>query len=131
MELSSSLGLNEGEGVALPSDSLEPRWYAICACANHERRGRDQLGQRSVESFLPVYETVRRWKDRRMRLELPLFPGYVFVHLGPRDRLRVLQTHSVTRLVGFSGQPAAVPDQEIEALRMDSRAKCVSSRTRT
>ncbi len=117
MELSSILGLNAGEGVVLLSNSLEPRWYAICTCANHEREVRDQLGQSSVESFLPVHETVRRWKDRRMRLELPLFPGYVFVHLGPRDRLRVLQTPSVARLVGFSGQPAALPDQEIEALR--------------
>jgi len=52
-----------------------------------------------------------------MRLHLPLFPGYVFVHLALCDRLQVLQTPSVVRLVGFGGQPAALPDQEIEALR--------------
>ena len=52
-----------------------------------------------------------------MRLELPLFPGYVFVHLALRDRLQVLQTPSVARLVGFGGQPAALPDQEVNALR--------------
>jgi transcription antitermination factor NusG len=103
--------------MVLPSDYLEPRWYAAYTCANHEKRVRDQLDHRSVDSFLPVYETVRRWKDRRMRLEMPLFPGYVFVHLALRDRLRVLQTPSVVRLVGFGSQPAALPNQEIEALR--------------
>ncbi len=117
MVLSPILSLNAGEDVVLPSDYLEPRWYAAYTCPNHEKRVRDQLEQRSVESFLPVYETLRRWKDRRMRLELPLFPGYVFVHLALRDRLRVLQTPSVVRLVGFGGHLAALPDQEIEALR--------------
>ena len=52
-----------------------------------------------------------------MQLQLPLFPGYVFVHLALRDRLQVLQVPGVVRLVGFSGQPAALPDQEIETLR--------------
>jgi transcription antitermination factor NusG len=60
---------------------------------------------------------VRRWKDRRVRLDLPLFPGYVFVRLALRDRLRTLQTPGVVRLVGFGGQPTALPDQEIDALR--------------
>ncbi len=105
------------ETVVLPAEYLLPRWYAVQTCANHEKRVLEQLGQRTVEAYLPLYESVRRWKDRRMRLELPLFPGYVFVHLELRDRLRVLQTPSVVRLVGFGGQPAALPDQEIEALR--------------
>jgi transcription antitermination factor NusG len=115
--LSPILSLNAKEGVVLLSDYLEVRWYAAYTCANHDVRVRDQLERRSVESFLPVYETVRRWKDRRMRLKLPLFPGYVFVHLALRDRLQVLQIPGVVRLVGFSGQPTALPDKEIEALR--------------
>jgi transcription antitermination factor NusG len=96
---------------------FEPHWYAVQTCANHEKRVLQQLGQRTVEAYLPQYESVRRWKDRRVRLDLPLFPGYVFVHLALRDRLRVLQTPGVVRLVGFGGQPASLPDQEIEALR--------------
>jgi transcription antitermination factor NusG len=117
MAFSPIFGLDAREGVVLPSAYVEPRWYAAYTCANHDKGVRDQLEQRSVESFLPTYETVRRWKDRRMRLELSLFPGYVFVHLALRDRLRVLQTPGVVRLVGFGGQPTALPDHEIEALR--------------
>ncbi len=105
------------EAAILPAEYVRPRWYAVQTFANHEKRVLQQLDQRTVEAYLPLYESVRRWKDRRVRLDLPLFPGYVFVHLALRDRLRVLQTPSVVRLVGFSGQPAALPDQEIEALR--------------
>jgi transcription antitermination factor NusG len=104
-------------GVALPADYLEPRWYAAYTCANHEKRVREQLEQRSIESYLPLYEAVRRWKDRRMRLQLPLFPGYVFVRMGLVDRLRVLQVPSVVRVVGFNGHLAALPDAEIEGLK--------------
>jgi transcription antitermination factor NusG len=100
-----------------PADCFEARWYAAYTCANHEKRVREQLEERSVESFLPVYESVRRWKDRRIRLQLPLFPGYVFVRMPATDRLRVLQVPSVVRLVGFNGQLSALPDEEIEALK--------------
>jgi len=108
------------KGVILPSDYLEPRWYAAYTSANHEKRVALQIGQRSVEHFLPLYESVRRWKDRKMRLQLPLFPGYVFVRLPLRDRLQVLQVPSVVRLVGFNGHPSALPDEEIEALKTAS-----------
>lgn len=93
------------------------QWYAAYTCANHEKRVAEQLEQGAVEHFLPVYESVRRWKDRRVRLELPLFPGYVFVRLALRDRLQVLQIPSVVRLVGFNGLPTALPDNEMERLR--------------
>jgi len=96
---------------------LEPRWYAAYTCANHEKRVRDPLEQRSVESLLPLYQTVRRWKDRRMRLQLPLFPGYVFVRMTLGDRLRVLQVPGVARLVGFNGLPCALPEEEIQAVQ--------------
>jgi len=103
--------------VASPADYLEPRWYAAYICANHEKRVREQLEQRSIESYLPVYEAVRKWKDRRMRLQLPLFPGYVFVRMALVDRLRVLQVPSVVRIVGFNGHLSALADAEIEGLK--------------
>src|SRR5580704_136550 len=92
-------------------------WYAAYTSANHEKKVSVELGCRSVESFLPLYSSVRRWKDRRVQLQLPLFPGYVFVRLALRDRLRVVQIPSVVRLVGFGGLPTALPDTEIEILQ--------------
>lgn len=95
----------------------EPHWYAAYTCANHEQRVALQLGQRSVEYFVPVYDSVRRWKDRRVTLQLPLFQGYVFVRLALADRLQVLQVPGIVKLVGFKNTPAALPPEEIEALR--------------
>src|SRR6266568_1672149 len=100
------------------AELIQPHWYAVYTRANHERRVADQLASREVGHFLPQYESVRKWKDRKVRLQLPLFPGYVFVHLALRDRLRVLEIPSVARLVGFGGPPVALPAHEVEAMRI-------------
>lgn len=104
-------------GSALLVQYLEPRWYAAYTCARHEKRVAEQLERRSVESFLPLYETVHRWKNGPARLELPLFPGYVFVRIAVQERLRVLEVPSVVRLVGFGGLPTPLPEGEVEAIR--------------
>jgi transcription antitermination factor NusG len=109
------------EEEALTGNELEayvqPRWYAAYTRANHERRVADQLAQRSVQNFLPQYETVRKWKDRKVRLRMPLFPGYVFVHLALQNRLQVLQVPGVAWLVSFGGRPVAVPEEEFARIR--------------
>lgn len=99
------------------ADSQALNWYALYTCPRHEKCVAHQIEQRSISCFLPLYRSVRRWKDRRKELELALFPGYVFVRIGLQDRLRVLQLPSAVRLVSFNGQPAALPDAEIEHLR--------------
>jgi transcription antitermination factor NusG len=93
------------------------RGFAAYTCANHEKRVADQFAGRGVEHFLPLYESVRRWKDRKIRLQLPLFPGYLFVHVEGQERLRVLQVSGVVRLVGFNGSPAPMPQEDIERIR--------------
>ena len=93
---------------------IRDRAYTV---ANHEKRVAEQLIQRPVEFFLPLYASMRKWKDRRVTLDLPLFPGYVFVQIALRDRLKVLQIPGVANLVSFGGTPVALPEGEIEALR--------------
>jgi transcription antitermination factor NusG len=95
----------------------QAHWYATYTCANHEKQVARELQSRALECFLPLYRSVRRWKDRRVTLDLPLFPGYLFVRLALRDRVRVLQIPSVVHLVSFSGQPVAIPDDEMDSLR--------------
>ncbi|HKD92231.1 MAG TPA: transcription termination/antitermination NusG family protein, partial [Terriglobales bacterium] len=76
--------------VALAAEFTTPRWYAAQTCSRHEKRVSEYLGSRSIESFLPLYTTQRRWADRKARVELPLFPGYLFVRIPLAERLRVL-----------------------------------------
>jgi transcription antitermination factor NusG len=97
--------------------STAGNWYALYTCPRHEKRVAEQIEQRHISCFLPLYRSVRRWKDRRKELELALFPGYVFVRIEPQTRLRVLNLPGVVRMVTFNGQPAALPEAEIESLR--------------
>jgi transcription antitermination factor NusG len=101
----------------MPQIFFEPRWYAVYTNTHHEKQVALQLGQRSIEHHLPLYDSVRRWKDRRVRLQMPLFPGYIFVRIALRDRLQLLQIPSVVHLVGFAGRPAPLKDEDIHALQ--------------
>jgi transcription antitermination factor NusG len=122
MQLANSSAISEStmnplDYTPMGPSFFEPLWYAIYTSANHEKRITQQLELRSIEHFLPLYESVRRWKDRRVRLQMPLFPGYVFVRLALRDRLRLLQIPGVVRLVSFNGHPAPLPDVDIHAIQ--------------
>jgi transcription antitermination factor NusG len=101
----------------LPVGHGEERWFAVYTCANREKRVAMQFQARKVDHFLPLYSSVRKWRDRRVRLELPLFPGYMFVRVALSERLRVLEVPGVVCLVGFSGHPCPLPEQEIDTLR--------------
>lgn len=110
--------INAQANPVLPGKVLdETLWYAGYTCSRHEKRVAEHLEQRSVEYFLPLYETVHRWNNGRHRVELPLFPGYIFVHIALRERLRVIEVPGLVRLVGFSGVPFPLPESEIAAMR--------------
>jgi transcription antitermination factor NusG len=94
----------------------EDRWYVLHTYPRHEKSVVLQIEERRIACFLPLYRSMRRWKDRRKELELALFPGYVFVRIDLKDRLRVLQMASVVRFVSFNGMPAPLPDAEMVAL---------------
>lgn len=99
------------------SDCESTFWYAAYTSSRHEKTVAEHLRQRNIECFLPLYETVRRWNNGRHRVQLPLFPSYVFVRMALRDKLRVLQVPGLAQLVTFHGAPAVLPDGEIETLR--------------
>ncbi|MGC2829242.1 MAG: UpxY family transcription antiterminator [Candidatus Acidiferrum sp.] len=95
----------------------QPCWYALHTCANHEKMVARQLELRSFECFLPLFEKMSRWKDRQVRVQLPLFSGYVLVRMALTEKLRALQIPGVVRLVGFGGQAAPIDDHEMQALQ--------------
>jgi transcription antitermination factor NusG len=92
-------------------------WYALYTRHQHEKNVALALTGKGMEAFLPLYTTVRRWKDRDKRLQLPLFPCYVFLR-NPSGRWQpVLTTPGIHSVVGFAGQPSMIPVTEIEAVR--------------
>ena len=108
---------NPTELFDLPEDG--PRhWYAAYTKPCHEKRVVEHLGIRSVNFFLPLYRSTRRWNNGcNVILERPLFPNYVFVYILPSERLRVLELSSVLSIAGSGHGATPLPDGEIERLR--------------
>ena len=75
------------------------------------------LSAKGFEVFLPLYESTRRWKDRRKVLSLPLFPCYLFVRGGLDRKLQVVTTPGVHMILYRGEQVAMIPEQEIEAIQ--------------
>jgi transcription antitermination factor NusG len=95
----------------------QSNWYVLMVRSNHEKRIAQGLDSRGIEHFLPCYHSVRQWKDRRVALELPLFPGYLFVRLPLDERLRVLTIPHVFSLVGTGNSHSTIAEEEIDSIR--------------
>ena len=96
----------------------ESRWYAVQTNPRHEKRVFARFQENAISSFLPLYASLNRWKDRTVRVQLPLFPGYIFVHIDLLDRLSVLRVGGVVRFVGFGNGATALEPGEVESLRL-------------
>ena len=105
-------------GEVAPGNGLRPLfWFAAHTRSRHEKTVSEQLRGRQIETFLPLFSTMRRWKNGDHAVELPLFPGYTFVRIAVENRIEVLKIPGVVRLVGFNGMPAPIEEQEVESLR--------------
>ncbi|SRR6266567_2090379 len=106
---------------AVGAESLlgTPQWYAIRTRSRHEKIVTEQLGNQSIESFLPLVKQTHKWSDRTKEVEMPLFAGYNFVRLrlNSPDRLRVLKTHGVAGFVGVRGVGIPIPEAQMESLK--------------
>jgi transcription antitermination factor NusG len=94
-----------------------PQWFAAYVNSRHEKSVVRHLDERCVESFLPLYQATHRWKNGRHQVQLPLFPGYVFVRFASAERTKVLQVPGVNYIVGNHGVPTPLRLAEIEGLR--------------
>ena len=91
-------------------------WFVTTVRPQHEVVVAKWFEELALEPFSPFYNVVRQWSDRKKTLEQPIFPGYVFCRFAREDRAKVLNTPGVRSIVGFGGQPAVVPDSEMEQL---------------
>lgn len=122
------------DGEALPDKSLvhqdgapqpsveavqcELNWFAAFTTPRHEKRVEQHLTEREIEHYLPTYRSARKWRNGlKVVLDLPLFPGYIFVRINRTERVRVLEVPGVLTIVcGTAGEMAPLPAAEVEAL---------------
>src|ERR1035437_6968509 len=93
-------------------------WWALYTRHQHEKTVAEMLSAKDFEVFLPLYDSMRRWKDRKKLITLPLFPCYVFVRGGLNRRLQVVTTPGVHTILFRGEQVAIIPESEIQAIRM-------------
>ena len=125
LEVTTSYGTGNGGAVPTRDGSCgdtmgaenERLWLAAYTRARHECVVAHQLERKQVEFLLPTYMRISRWSDRLKRVLAPLFPNYIFVHVSGEERLQVLQTAGVVRVVSVAGKPAELRDDEITMLR--------------
>ena len=96
----------------------EVNWYAVITRSRHEKVVAELLWQKQIECFLPLRETISKWKDRHKKIQFPLFPGYLFVHVPIQERrLDILKVPSVVSIIGFNGQPFSIPEVQVQAVK--------------
>ena len=112
------------DGIAIEPESriLEPgastrSWYAVWTRSRHEQVVRQEIEGKRIEAFLPTITRWSRWKDRKKKVDWPLFPGYCFARFDPADRLAILKCSGVVNIVSLDGELSSIPDGEIDAIR--------------
>jgi transcription antitermination factor NusG len=103
----------------IESASSLNRWYAVYTIVRHEKAVSKALTEKGMEVFLPLRNFLSRWKDRIKKVNLPLFPGYLFVHtnVSSQKRLAILNTRGVVRIVGDNHTAISIPEDQILAVR--------------
>jgi transcription antitermination factor NusG len=98
-------------------DVHSPNWFVLFVRANQEKKTAQRLESYEVEHFLPCYRSLRQWKDRQVMLDMPLFPGYIFVRLPFLERMKVLTLPNIVGLVGNRNSPSLISAEEIDSIR--------------
>ena len=101
----------------LRQGSSESSWFAIWTRSRHEKRVRDELDRKHVEVFLPTIGRWSHWKDRKKKIDWPLFPGYCFARFVADERIDILKIDGVVQIISNNGTLSSIPDLEIESIR--------------
>ncbi len=91
-------------------------WYAVSVCSRREKQCFALLCRKGIETFLPLQKQLRKWSDRKKEIEMPLFPGYIFVRINPAQRFDVLSTPGIVRFIRFGGEDTPIPEVQINAI---------------
>ena len=94
------------------------QWFAVWTRSRHEQVVREQLEQKNIIAFLPTITRWSRWKDRKKKIDWPLFPGYCFAQFDPENALPILKCTGVVNIVSVEGKPAAIPEYELDSIRL-------------
>lgn len=102
------------------TDSNRLKWYAVHTMSRHEKVVNKHLKAKNIPIFLPLIEVWSRRKDRKKRIKVPLFKGYLFVNifLDNNKHLEIIKTPGVVNIIGNQSEPLPIPDEQINSIRL-------------
>jgi transcription antitermination factor NusG len=103
---------------SIKNGAVEEKWYAIYTKPRAEKLVHQRLTEANIETFLPLQKTIRIWSDRKKLVEKPLLSSYVFVRTNFKSFPAVYKTNGVVKFISFEGQPVAIPQKQIDNLRL-------------
>jgi transcription termination/antitermination protein NusG len=92
-------------------------WFALYTKPRQEFKAAAQLNSISVGFYLPTFVSIRKWSDRKKKIEVPLFNGYIFIYASEKERLMSVEQKAIVRTISFQGKPSIIPDWQIESLK--------------
>ena len=94
-------------------------WYSLYVRSHHEKKVHKLLQEKDIKSSLPLVKTIRIWSDRKKKVEVPLFKGYVFVYIDiQKDKYKVLKIDGVIKFISINKEPSPVPSQQMHWLKI-------------
>lgn len=93
------------------------QWFVVTTKYQHEKKVDQLLKGKGHNSYLPLYNKLSYWKDRKKKIQTPLFHCYLFVNINPKTKMDILQTNGVIHFVSFDNKPVPIPDCQIELIK--------------
>lgn len=104
--------------MALMVSDNRLKWYPVCTNPRAEKKAYSALLEKGIEAYLPLNRRLKQWSDRKKWVEEPLLKSYLFVHIADSARAEVLMTRGIARFIYFSGKIAAMPNRQIDELKL-------------
>lgn len=96
---------------------MSKSWYVVYTAPKAEKKIAKTVSDLGIESYLPLYTSIRKWSDRKKKVELPLFPNYVFVKTENKNRFELFNVHGILKFVSVQRNPVVVRENVIEMIR--------------
>lgn len=98
-------------------ETIEKKWVAFYTKPRQEFKAAQEIQSLNIECYLPTIITLRQWSDRKKKIQVPLFSGYVFSKVNEKERLTAVQQDSIVKVISFDGKPSYIPECQIESLK--------------
>jgi transcriptional antiterminator RfaH len=102
----------------LRTSATTNQWYPVYTHARAEKKAQEALINKGILTYLPLHRQLKQWSDRKKWVEEPFIKSYVFVNIAEHEQAEVLMTKGISRFLYFSGKPAAMPNRQINELKL-------------